>query len=768
MLRNRLLVSTAAGVLALLSGVAHASTEPSVAAAVQSDPGDPTALDDVIVTGEKTDRSLQDTPASVGVVTARRVEQEAIHTLAEVFQRTANVSETYGHQGFTIRGVNNQGVSGGGNAALTTIYVDGAPLPSGIAFSGPTDAWDMRQVEIFRGPQSTLQGLNALAGAVVMRSNDPTMTWDARVRAVVADPEETALAFAGGGPIVQDELAFRVSVEKRDSDGFIHNTVRNAPEDPVDTLTVRAKLLWTPSSAPDFQARLGYTRFESDGGYEFSYSDRDASGSYSARETAQNTANTAKVDADLATLELTYDLSDSLTVTSATSWNSVTHASQYDGDGGPQNISYGGSVNDYDTVTEELRVNYAGDRWHGLLGAFYYNRDTLGTSASRTNVTTPVNTITALLQGGGLDAATAGFIANLYATALPVIPVDYTSNIPNEVTTYALFADGGWDVTDRLSLIGGFRWDYEKNATTVRQTAVFVGTYPDPAAFGPMLAPAIIGINAGVAGLVAQAGASTPEAERTFEAFLPKLGLRYEWTDDLSTAFVVQRGYRSGGSSSNIARSAVFAYEPEYTWNYEGSVRSLWLDGSLTVNANVYYVDWTDQQVNVNFGLNSFDNNTVNAGKSHLYGFEVEANHRLSPAFDWYGSVGYSKTKFDEFTTSIAGVSDDLSGTEFAFAPEWTLAAGGNYRWGSGFIANLNANYRTSVFSAAGAFQPGSEVPGRTLVNAKVGYETDRWGAYLYGKNILDEEYLTYVRDDTFQGMLGDPRVAGVILQARW
>lgn len=767
MLRIRLLASSAAGVLTLFAAGA-ATAQAVVDAQSIPDGGQTTTVEEVIVTGEKANRSLQDTPASVGVTTARRVEQEAIQTLAEVFQRTANVSETYGHQGFTIRGVANQGVSGGGNSAVTTIYVDGAPLPSGIAFSGPTDAWDMRQVEIFRGPQSTLQGLNALAGAVVMRSNDPTMTWDARARAVIADPKETAFAVAGGGPVIQDQLAFRVAVEKRDSDGFIHNTVRNAPEDPVDTLTVRGKLLWTPTSLPGFEARLGYTHFESDGGYEFSYSDRDASGSYSRRETAQNTANTSNVEADVATLELSHALSDILTITSATSWNSVTHASQYDGDGGPQNIAYGGSVNDYDTLTQELRLNYVGERLHGLLGAFYYNRDSRGTSASRTNVVTPVNTITALLQGGGLDAGTAAFVANLYATALPVIPVDYTSDFPSEVTTYALFADGGWNITSKLSLIGGFRWDHEENTTTVQQTAVFVGAYPDPAAFGPDLAPAIIGINAGVANLVAQASSSTPPAERTFEAFLPKLGVRYDLTDDLSTSFVVQRGYRSGGSSSNVARSAVFAYEPEYTWNYEGSVRSVWLDGSLIVNANAYYVDWTDQQVNVNFGLNAYDNNTVNAGKSHLYGFEIEANHRVSSAFDWYGSVGYSKTKFDEFTTNLGGVTSDLSGTEFAFAPEWTLAAGGNYRFGSGFIANLNANYRTEVFSGTGAFQAGSEVPARTLVNAKVGYETDRWGAYIYGKNILDEEYVTYIRDDTFQGMLGDPRVVGVILQARW
>ena len=113
MARFHLLASSAVSVLTLLA----AGTASAQAVNVQISNDQATTVDEIIVTGEKTNRSLQDTPASVGVTTARRVEQEAIQTLAEVFQRTANVSETYGHQGFTIRGVANQGVSGGGNAA---------------------------------------------------------------------------------------------------------------------------------------------------------------------------------------------------------------------------------------------------------------------------------------------------------------------------------------------------------------------------------------------------------------------------------------------------------------------------------------------------------------------------------------------------------------------------------------------------------------------------------------------------------------------------
>src|SRR3546814_10188159 len=80
-----------------------------------------------------------------------------------------------------------------------------------------------------------------------------------------------------------------------------------------------------------------------------------------------------------------------------------------------------------------------------------------------------------------------------------------------------------------------------------------------------------------------------------------------DWSSDVCssdlTGFTVQRGYRSGGSSGNIARSATFSYDPEFTWNYELSLRSAWLDGRLTLNANAFYVDWKDQQVSANFGM---------------------------------------------------------------------------------------------------------------------------------------------------------------------
>lgn len=726
---------------------------------------------DIVVTGEKIDRTLQETTTSVAVTTPRRLQEENIQTVQEVYQRTANLSETYGASGFTIRGIANRGIAAGGDAPLATVYVDGAALPTEILAAGPTDTWDVRQIEIFRGPQSTLQGLNALAGAVVIRTSDPSMDWETRGRVSIADYDTTQFAIAGGGPVIPGELAFRVSAEKRDSDGFVRNVTRNEPEAPIDSINLRGKLLWTPSALPGLEARASYTHFESDAGYMFAYTDASVPDYFDNRTNASDYPNASSTRADMANLELDYAVGGGFSISAITNYSEVTSLRTYDGDDGAAALSYGRFSADYQTLSQELRLNYESDRLSGLFGLFYYNRDQHSHSESRTLVPTPGATITALLRANGLDAATAGYISGLYVAALPEIPVQYSADFPMKVETMAVFADGKLGLTDRFSVLAGFRYDHEKNTVTVTQDTVFAGTYPNPAAYGAPGSPiflAIAGINAGVEGLVSQASGATPTTKRTFDAFLPKLGIEMAWNDDISTAFVVQRGYRSGGTSANTARSEAFAYDPEFTWNYELSLRSQWLDGRVTLNANAFYVDWTDQQTTANFGLNLYDYHTVNAGKSHLYGFEIEASHRLNRNFDWYASIGHVRTRFDEFTTSVGTVTD-LSGIEFPYAPRWTVAGGANFRIESGFEFNLNASHRSSVYTDAAKPQDSWHIGARTLVNARLGYRQDHWGLSVFANNLLDEKYLQYdARASRGIAVLGAPRVFGVALESKF
>lgn len=739
------------------------------AAAAQTPLADATAVDQVIVTGEKAERSVQETLTSISVTSRVQLERETTQDLFDIVGRTANVTETFGPAGITIRGVSNTGVSGGGSGGLATVYVDGAAIPERVLNGAPLDMWDIGQVEILRGPQSTLQGRNALAGAVIVTSQDPTWDWSFKGRVMASDADDRSVAVAGGGPIVPEQLAFRVALEDRHSDGFIYNPTRQTDDNPLDAFTARAKLLWTPSALPDLKVRLTYLHSERQGGYIYAYSRTDRPDYYDHRINTSNDPNDNDNTTDIFNLQGDYALTERIKLVSVTSWSRSDNHARFDGDNGPATIEFGKLDEENRTISQEFRLNYRDDRLQGLVGVYFAKRERDSDTLSRTQVTTPRSTLLTVLQGPpfNLNLATATAAANLYVGALPVVPIDYTASSPEKIETAALFADGAFAVTPKLSIVGGFRYDRERNTLAFDQTAAFAGAYPDPTLYGPY-APIIAGLNQVVGIYVAQANASQTPTHRDFEAFLPKLGVKYAFTDTVSASLIVQRGYRSGGSTVNIARSTVVTFDPEYTWNYEAALRSSWLDGALTVNLNAYYVDWTDQQVQVYLGQNSFDYQTVNAGKSHLYGAELETAWKPDVHFSGYASIGYSHTKFDDFEVPTGVASRDLSGSEFAYAPHWTATVGGDYRWSNGLTVNLNASYRAKAFSGLGADQGDFAIDSRTLVNGRVGYEADHWGAYLYARNIFDEHYAQFENKGDSLAILGDPRVVGISLETRW
>ncbi|MGE4430984.1 MAG: TonB-dependent receptor, partial [Sphingobium sp.] len=528
----------------------------------------------------------------------------------------------------------------------------------------------------------------------------------------------------------------------------------------------RGKLLWTPEGLPGFEARLGYTHYDRYGGYAWSYTDTTVPDFFDHRKNFSDDPNDSDANTDIATLDLRYDFGGGLTLTGLTTYNDVHEVNRYDND---LTAADGGAYqqrNHYETFSQELRLNYESERLSGLIGAFFYDRKNSLATTSEVGVETPLDVITGLLMQNGADLATAQAVAGLYGEALPEIPVNFASRSAGRVKTWAVFGDARFRLTDRLSLVAGFRYDREKNRVAVEQVTSFAGTFPDPANYGPY-GPIIALINQGVEGIVGQASGSAAAINRTFEAFLPKAGVEMAWTPDLTTAFTVQRGYRSGGSSSNLARSKTFAYDPELTWNYELSLRSAWLDGALTVNANAFYVDWKDQQVTANFGLGVYDTHLVNAGKSHVYGFELETAHRVDPHFDWYASIGHTRTKFEDFATTLGSVTD-YSGLEFAHAPHWTLAAGMNVRPVDRVNLNINASHRSAVYTEISIPQAASRAGKRTLVNARIAYEADHWTIAAFGSNLFDEDYYQYRLDGLPRAVLGAPRVLGVSFDVKW
>ncbi len=377
-----------------------------------------------------------------------------------------------------------------------------------------------------------------------------------------------------------------------------------------------------------------------------------------------------------------------------------------------------------------------------------------------------------LVSQFGLPLPTAQFLA---AEARSVYPdrvfISSQQLYSVDIETTAAFGDASWEVAPGLKLLAGFRYDRERQKVANSNMVILNTPIPNPAdyASNPTLALIIGAVNDLLTAQIDNANSSGPESTTTYEAFLPKGGVSFEFAPDKTVSAIVQRGYRSGGSGVNPGRASTHVYDPEYTWNYELSLRTQWLDRRLTFNTNAFYVDWTDQQVIVQLSDSVYDYETRNAGSSRVWGFEVESDFDVTQRLNVYGSVGYANSKFLDFQTT-GGVVLDLSGFEFANAPRWTWAAGFDWRHPSGFSANVNVNYRGAQFQDVRDQNAGRNVPSRTLANAKIGYSNDNFGAYLVATNIFDDKYYDYQYENAgrLQALFGEPRMIGLTFEGRF
>lgn len=228
----------------------------------------------ILVTGERIARTVEETAASVAVVTGAQLRDRAgADTINEALALTPNI-HTAGAQnnGPTIRGQNTTGVLSGVNAFFggsrprTTILVDGRPLSFNEFIFGETGAWDVDQVEIFLGPQTTSQGPNSIAGVINVRTNDPAYAIEGAARGVIANYDTYQVSGMVNLPIVADQVALRVAGDYRDSRSFV-----DFPDEPpigVDPeedrfASVRAKLLVEPEALPGLRALLTYNYADS-------------------------------------------------------------------------------------------------------------------------------------------------------------------------------------------------------------------------------------------------------------------------------------------------------------------------------------------------------------------------------------------------------------------------------------------------------------------------------------------------------------------------
>ncbi|MEM9103282.1 MAG: TonB-dependent receptor [Pseudomonadota bacterium] len=740
-------------------------------------------IEEITVYGVKLKSPVQELDTSVEVFDSERLDRERIIDISDVFLKTPNVTGNGGNNGqISIRGISREGLTGRG--ATSNVYVDGAPISGQALISGTGSLWDVEQVEVLRGSQSSVQGRNALAGAVVLKTADPTFEPEFKSRLTYSRFDTTEASLAASGALVDKELAGRLSIDHRESEGFVENLDPTIPDSGRETLTSRVKLLFTPSALPEFETKLTIDHTDSqvegrervissgqsiddDGFFDFNFFDyKTVDGLFDSEITSTRIIS-----------ESSYELNDAwilkaILTNEDTDRDLLVEASNVEGDTEVQLFS------------GELRAEFEFGSTRGLIGAYYFTEE--ADSFSQASVPSFFDEVRggALLQliQAGIPAQNAAQIVS----QITIDPVDSLLRIDNDVKleteNYALFGQIEWSVNEHVSINAGFRYDKE--------------TYSDPTAtITPNFAPencqlSAPGVVLGVPTqplvtlscldvyeqFVGATSVSTPAPDESFNAFLPRLSVTYKFDDDHFAFASYQRGYRAGGSNVEVITSLSgdeltrenLTYDPEYLDTFEVGSRNTFLDKKLIANISIFYSSYEDQQITF-IGEDDdtpFNTRILNAGETTFYGAEFLLDYTPTDNLNVYASVGLLETEFDDFVFATQGEFQNLEGNEMPAAPDLTFTLGSSYTMDSGFYmsaaysyigeqhsdpTNLDSDDFRQAFLDAGldpelGAQLTEVIESRADLTMRVGYEFRQgFNVYAFGTNLLDDETLTRV-----------------------
>ncbi|MEM8685710.1 MAG: TonB-dependent receptor [Pseudomonadota bacterium] len=265
--------------LAFSGGMVLASAGAAAQSSPDQDPGSVIELDTVVIESERVPRTITQTTTSVVVRDGEELESSGRINIFDAFEGTPNVlPQTGGGFVSAVRGIDGTGAGLGFGSFLTggrprfTTFIDGVPQSFAFLSPGQTvGTWGVNQAELLRGPQTTLQGRNAIAGALYVTTLDPSYTVESRLRVdgAVYPGNDGGYGRAAGlftGPIVENNVAGLISFEGTLGESFIRFTDPLAapsfkPED-IGSYNLRTALLFTPESLPGFRARLTYNRYD--------------------------------------------------------------------------------------------------------------------------------------------------------------------------------------------------------------------------------------------------------------------------------------------------------------------------------------------------------------------------------------------------------------------------------------------------------------------------------------------------------------------------
>lgn len=743
----RLLLGSAAIALALLSAPAFAAD----AATANPPAADQASTPDIVVTATRRSERLQDVPLAVTALSAQQIAAGGFQKLTDLqFQLPSlQFGVSPNDSGFRLRGVGSAGGFSSSSEQNVGTVVDNVVIPFGNPMAS---LGDVERVEALEGPQGTQFGKNASSGVVNITTARPKFdTFSGKAFMSYGSLNEVNTNLLINAPIAKT-IALDVYGYYRRNDGYVTNTTLNTMWGGEKSYGGRAKLLWEPADDLSIYIIGDYSRTVDRGpGQLWTLNalpfDFAANPLMSARfgavlaagitpgfnntQTAEHTdGNTAEQDFGLS-LEIDKKLG-TLDLTSVTAYRGfVQEASQYAIDGTPLLVFQAEpNAQHQHFLSEELRLSTPKGSKLEVTGGIYLSRRKTGD---------PSDYNAAQLYPAAPFPFSPFPGANFAGLAVDISAGRATTQTRSD--SLAGFFDGKYHLTEQLSLLGGFRYQYDKVNSSF-SSVVDPNFLPFSVVNGNFVAP------------------YTPQALETGQVskggWSGKAGLEYKVDRDVMVYATIARGYLGPTVTFSGLTGTKSDVKPQTVRDITIGFKSQLFDRHLTVNADVFFDKYKDLQTSV---FNGVEFLTGNAGGFTAKGFEFDTNLRVSKEFSLHGGVTYSDTSFTDYETACPAVlmagytcvngQTQAAGRPLSGAPKVVGAVGANVNLPINdqlmFDWAANVYYRSRVFYDVANPLSTQAGYGTIGLNVGVGSSDGRWHVGAFARNLLNQHFVAAV-----------------------
>lgn len=704
--------------IAIISAL-HANTSLAQQSGEQS-ADDNSGLERIEVTARKTAESLQSVPVAVTSIGAEQLAQNGVSIMTEVQQFSPNTTlqssrGTNSTLTAFIRGVGQDDPLWGYEPGVG-IYVDDVYIarPQGAVL----DIVDVERIEVLRGPQGSLYGKNTIGGAIKYVTKKMSGDMELDLEATFGNYARQDYKVAAKVPVVDDKLYFGFALASLSRDGygeFLESDLANQDLENYnkDVFAGRATIEFTPTD--DWFFRFNYDKTVDDsnakGGYRLLPSivtEAPVPDSVYDSYTSMPTWNS--VESEGMSLTAEYYINDFWSLKSITASRSNYSKTNIDFDNTSERIFDVPAIYDDEQFTQEFQLNYDGENLTFVSGLYYYDGESCGH-------------FDAILEHLGNVFGADGLTREVTGC--------------NNSESYAIYAQGSYNVTEKLSFTLGGRYTQEEKDAVVNNGVVMQTVYPEDGW--------VPGYQRG--------DVSFPEVlndSEDWSRFSPRVGAEYQYMDDMMFFASYSQGFKSGTFNPR-ASGPEPAVDPEIVDSYEFGIKSEW-NNNLRVNATAFYLDHQDRQFVTVLPIEGGDGSELsqrlgNIGQSTATGLELEIDYAATDSLNLFLTLGLIDSSFEEVNSydsegNPIDITDDFTITN---TPETTANLGFSYDIESsigGFVVNGNYYYRSEY--DLNVTDNLLTQDGYGLLNFGINwYSNDGdWTAALHWKNITDEEYL--------------------------